>query len=114
MIRKAFFLLVLLSLASVSFAQAPASSNHSKLEWVSQAPVKLPTDAKVRSGHVVLMLSLSETGEVTDAIYDSGEQALAPYAIESVKQWKAKPYLIDGKATAIHVKLPLTVGDTKK
>ncbi len=110
MIRKALLFLLLFSFASVSFAQAPSSSNRSKLEWVKQAPVKLGPDAKVKSGRVVLMLSLSETGEVTDAVYDSGEQALAPYAIESVKQWKAKPFLVDGKATAIKVKLPLNVG----
>lgn len=114
MIRKALLLTLLVVFAGSAFAQAPASSNHSKLEWVKQAPFKLPTDAKVRSGRVVLMLSLSETGEVTDAVYDSGEQALAPYAIETVKQWKAKPYLVDGKPTAIHVKLPLNVGDTNK
>lgn len=110
MIRKALLFLLLLSFASVPFIQAESPSNQSKLQWVKQAPFKLPPGEKTRAGRVVLMVSLSETGEVTDAVYDSGEQALAQYAIESVKQWKAKPYLIDGKATAIHVKLPLTVG----
>ena len=114
MIRKALLLLILLSFAGVSFAQAPAPSNHSKLEWVSQTPVKLPSDAKAKTGRVVLFISLSEKGEVTDAAFDSGDEALAPYAIAAVKQWKAKPYLVDGKPTAIHVKLPLNIGKMDK
>ena len=114
MIRKVLLLLLLFSFTVATFAQAPPSHTTSKLEWVKQAPFRLPTDAKVKSGRVVLMLSLSETGEVTDAVYDSGEQALAPYAIDTVKQWKAKPILVDGKASPVKVKLPLTVGDTKK
>lgn len=110
MIRKTSVLLLLLLITGVSFAQAPAPSKQSKLEWASQVPVKLPPDAKTKTGRVVLFLSLSETGQVTDAVFDSGDQDLAPYAIAAVKQWKAKPYLIDGKPAAIHVKLPLNIG----
>jgi len=105
MIKRIAFLLSLLLLAGAAYGQA-----HQKLQWASEAPIKLPPGAKNLSGRVVLSVQISETGDVTDATYESGDEALAPYAIAAVKQWKAKPYMMNGKAIPVHVNLPLTIG----
>jgi TonB family protein len=105
MIKRIAFLLTLFVLAGAAFGQA-----HSKLQWASETPIKIPPDAKGLSGKVVLSVSISETGDVTDATYESGDEGIAPYAIAAVKQWKAKPYIMNGKAIPVHVNLPLTLG----
>lgn len=105
MIKRIAFLLALLLLTGGAYGQA-----HQKLEWATETPIKLPPEAKDESGKVVLSVQISETGDVTDATYESGDEALAPYAIAAVKQWKAKPYMMNGKAIPVHVNLPLTIG----
>ncbi len=107
MIKRVSFLLAVVLLTVYAFSQA---NSKPKLEWASQVPVRVPTDATDKAGRVVLSVAISETGDVTDAAYESGDQALAPYAIASVKQWKAKPYVMNGKAIPIHLNLPLTIG----
>lgn len=40
---------------------------------------------------------ISETGDVNEVSLISGHPMLAPAAIDAVKQWKYKPYLLNGK-----------------
>ncbi len=48
-------------------------------------------------GDVVLKVSISRAGEVSQVTLISGHPLLAPAALDAVKQWKYKPYLLDGE-----------------
>jgi TonB family protein len=48
-------------------------------------------------GTVVLHVLISKAGDITTVELVSGHPALAPEAIRVVKQWKYKPYLLNGK-----------------
>lgn len=103
------FLAVLVTLPA--WAQtAPANpSNRPKLEWEKRVPFDYPAEAKAKGieGSVVLEVSIDEQGAVNDVQVISGPAELVPSAIAAVKQWKAKPYVVDGKATPLKIKLPL-------
>ena len=73
-----------------------------------------PQEAKDKhlEGSVVLTVMVDKRGNVTDAKLFSGEPIFAPAAIDAVKKWKYKPYLLNGEAveveTTIQVNFVLT------
>ena len=52
-------------------------------------------------GAVFLHVIISKTGDVATVDLISGHPSLAPAAIKAVKQWKYKPYLLDGKPVEV-------------
>ena len=48
-------------------------------------------------GMVTLYARISKDGDVIDVKLISGQPALAQPAIDAVKQWKYKPYLLNGE-----------------
>lgn len=52
-------------------------------------------------GTVVLQAQISKTGEIENLQLVSGHPMLAPAAIEAVKQWKYKPYLLNGEPVSV-------------
>src|ERR1035437_6280005 len=65
---------------------------------VQKAPLKYP-DAALKAGiqgTVVLRVVTSYSGDVKKVPVVSGDSALAQAAVDAVKQWKYKPYLVDG------------------
>lgn len=48
-------------------------------------------------GTVVMHVIISKAGDVTTIEPVSGDPALVPAAIEAVKQWKYKPFLLNGR-----------------
>jgi periplasmic protein TonB len=52
-------------------------------------------------GTVVLRAVISKDGSITGLQLISGHPMLAPYAIEAVKQWKYKPYLLNGEPVEV-------------
>jgi TonB family protein len=61
------------------------------------APVYPPLARQARiQGTVVLKVQISKSGDVVNLQLVSGHPMLAPSAIEAVKQWKYKPYLLNG------------------
>ena len=48
------------------------------------------------AGTIILSASISELGNVESVELVSGDRTLAPAAIEAVKQWKYKPFLLNG------------------
>jgi protein TonB len=48
-------------------------------------------------GTVVLHAVISKEGDVVDLTVVSGDPLLAKSAIKAVKQWKYRPYLLEGK-----------------
>lgn len=81
-----------------------------------KVPAIYPENARTSGvqGTVVLNVLITENGEVKEATAVSGDPALAQAAIESIKQWKYKPYTIDGKPQEVetqasfsfHIKAP--------
>jgi protein TonB len=61
-----------------------------------------PTDQqKWISGTVVLEVSISKRGNVTNARAVSGPSALRLAAEQAVEEWRFKPYLVDGDPTEV-------------
>lgn len=48
-------------------------------------------------GDVVLQVSIDKSGNVTAVKTVQGEPILADAAVKAVKQWKYKPYLLNGE-----------------
>jgi TonB family protein len=61
-------------------------------------------------GTVVLRAVISKTGDVESLSLVSGHPMLAPAAVEAVKQWKYRPYLLNGNA--VEVETNITVNFT--
>jgi len=52
-------------------------------------------------GQVVLQAEISKEGTIQNLQLISGHPMLAPAAIEAVKQWRYKPYLLNGEPVAV-------------
>ncbi len=50
---------------------------------------------------------INQTGDVESLSLISGHPLLAPAAMDAVKQWKYRPYLLNGKA--VNVETQITV-----
>ncbi len=58
-------------------------------------------------GQVALSAIISKTGDLQDLVPISGRRLLAPAAIEAVKQWRYRPYLLNGEP--VEVETTITV-----
>jgi len=56
-------------------------------------------------GTVELTTTISKTGEITHVKVVSGEAQLAKAAVDAVKQWKYKPYLLNGEPVDIETQI---------
>lgn len=103
-----------LAAASLSFLAAPAISQVAPQRvrvsagiatglLVSKVdPIYPPLARQARiQGIVVLTVIVGKTGDVEDVQLVSGHPMLAPAAIEAVKQWKYRPYLLNGDPIAV-------------
>jgi protein TonB len=52
-------------------------------------------------GKVVLQAQISKEGTIENLQLISGHPMLAPAAIEAVKQWRFKPYLLNGEPVEV-------------
>jgi protein TonB len=70
------------------------------------APVypKLALNARVQ-GNVQLKAIISKTGEVTDLQVLSGHPLLVPAALNAVRQWHYRPYLLNGDPVEIETNI---------
>ena len=110
-------LLLLISLASLGAAQVtPQRVRVGDTVMASQVVTKAPPvypplarQARIQ-GMVILKVQISKTGDVENIQLVSGHPILAPSAIEAVKQWKYKPYLLNGEP--VEVETNVTVNFT--
>ena len=58
-------------------------------------------------GAVVLMAVIGKDGSVRDVQVESGLPILAQAAIDAVKQWRYKPYLIDGEPVEVDSRITI-------
>ena len=115
-------------LAAVAAGQSPdpeklpASPQEPKIVQgflLKKVEPKYPKEARNAriQGTVVLHAIIDKSGRIQQLSLVSGHPMLAPAAIKAVKQWKYKPYLVDGKRieldTTIEVNFVLdTPGDS--
>jgi len=80
---------------------------------VNPAYPPLARQARIQ-GTVVLQAEISKDGSIQNLRLISGHPMLAPAAIEAVKQWKYKPYLLNGEPveveTTVQVNFTLSGG----
>jgi len=70
------------------------------------APVYPPMARKARvQGTVILRVQISKSGNVENIQLVSGHTMLAPAAIEAVKQWEYKPYLLNGEPVDVETRV---------
>jgi TonB family protein len=72
-----------------------------------QPDLAYPASAKGQQGTVVLQVLIGRDGAVQDAKFMQGSLAFARAAIDNVKLWHFKPYLMNGRAAS--VQSPITV-----
>jgi protein TonB len=82
---------------------------------VKKVPPDYPEDAKNDhvQGTVALKVIVDKQGNVANIQVVSGPERLAPAAIEGVKQWKYKPYLLNGNPVEVgtQVQMNFTLAD---
>lgn len=103
---------VLLCIASS--AAAPVSADRIRVsEGVEQGlllqkvdPVYPPLAKQARiQGTVILQVVISKSGDVENVQLFSGHPLLASAAIDAVKQWKYKPYLLNGTPVEVETRV---------
>jgi len=74
---------------------------------VKQAQPSYPASAvRLRiEGNVELMATISKAGDITAVKLLSGDSNLAHAAVDAVKQWKYKPYLLNGEPVEIQTQI---------
>jgi len=114
------------SLAGTSLAAQPQEQSSSATEQADQPPQrvrvstgvanalllkkvnpKYPKDARKQhiQGTVSLRVQISKDGDVVNTRVVSGDPALTEAAIDAVKQWKFKPYQLNGQAVEVDTQL---------
>ena len=58
-------------------------------------------------GSVELMATISKTGDITRVQVLSGDSKLSKAATDAVKQWKYKPYLLNGEPVEIQTQVTI-------
>ncbi len=70
------------------------------------APAYPPLARQARiQGTVILQAEISKEGSIINLQLISGHPMLAPAAIEAVKQWKYKPYLLNGEPVEVETQV---------
>jgi len=74
---------------------------------ISDVPPVYPPEARSAriAGTVVMKALINRTGEVENLELISGHPMLAPAAMEAVKQWKYRPYLLNGNAVVMETQI---------
>jgi TonB family protein len=68
---------------------------------------KYPKKARKQriQGQVILRAKISKEGDIVDLVLISGHPMLAPAAMDAVKQWKYKPYLLKGEPVEVDTEI---------
>jgi periplasmic protein TonB len=75
-----------------------------RIKMVNPTYPQLAKQARIQ-GQVVLQAEISKEGLIQNLQLISGHPMLAPAAIEAVKQWRYKPYLLNGEPVAVETQV---------
>jgi TonB family protein len=87
--------------SSSSPLHAPASVMAGNI--LTRVDPDYPADARANGieGTIILNAIISKTGDVENLLVTSGSPSLAASAMNAVRQWKFKPYLLNGEPTEV-------------
>jgi TonB family protein len=85
-----------------------------EVQLITKVQPVYPGDARQIQGTVVLKVIIDKQGNVSNIQAISGHPMLIPAAIEAVKQWKYRPYLLNGEPVEVEtsVTVNFTLADT--
>jgi protein TonB len=85
------------------------ASRVAEANLIHDVPPQYPPEAgRARiEGTVVLMAVIGKDGTVTDVRVENGLPILAQAAIDAVKQWRYKPYMIDGEPVEVDSRITI-------
>lgn len=74
---------------------------------VSKIQPQYPADAKAAmiQGQVAMRVHISKTGDVESVDLVSGDPSLAAAAMDAVKQWKYRPYILNGAPVEVETRV---------
>jgi protein TonB len=73
-----------------------------------QPALDYPAAARGQSGTVILQVLIGRDGTVQDAKFLQGSLAFAKSAIDGVKLWKFKPYVMNGRPVSVQTSLTIS------
>lgn len=94
------------AMPSIEPVNVPEAAERALL--TDQPALAYPASAKGQQGTVILQVLIGRDGTVQDAKFIQGSLAFARAAIDGAKQWKFKPYTLNGRA--VSVQTSLTIG----
>ena len=94
------------ALPSIEPVNLPEATERALL--TDQPAMAYPANAKAQHGTVVLQVLIGRDGTVQDAKFLQGSLAFARTAIDGVKQWKFKPYTMNGRPVSVQTLLTLS------
>jgi protein TonB len=77
-----------------------------------QPAIDYPASARGQHGTVILQVLIGRDGTVQDAKFLQGSLAFARNAIDGVRQWKFRPYLMNGRPASVQTTLTLSLKPT--
>ncbi len=95
-----------------SFEPVAVAEGAERALLLEQPAVGYPANIKNQQGTVVLQVLVGRDGTVQEAKFLQGSLAFARTAIDGVKQWKFKPYTMNGRAVSVQTLLTLTFKPT--
>jgi protein TonB len=74
---------------------------------ISKVPPIYPPDAKAAriQGSVVIAATIGKDGNIQSQKLISGHPMLAPAAMDAVKQWKYRPYILNGNPVEVDTQI---------
>ena len=94
------------ALPSIEPVNVPEATERALL--TDQPAMAYPANAKAQHGTVVLQVLIGRDGTVQDAKFLQGSLAFARTAIDGVKQWKFKPYTMNGRPVSVQTSLTIS------
>ena len=74
-----------------------------------QPPLDYPASARGQQGTVILQVLIGRDGAVQDAKFMQGSLAFARSAIDGVKRWKFKPYVMNGRPVSVQTTMTIVL-----
>jgi TonB family protein len=105
---------LLLGVAVAQDATVEVSSANANEHILKKIDPEYPPLAKAAriQGKVLLKATISKDGDVSAVNIVSGHPMLAPSAIQAVKKWQYKPFLVNGQPTEVktEIEVPFSLG----
>jgi TonB family protein len=98
------------ALPSIEPVVVPEAAERALL--TDQPAIAYPDNAKGQQGTVILQVLIGRDGAVQDAKFMQGSFAFARTAIEGVRLWKFKPYLMNGRAASVQTQMTMSFKPT--